>query len=179
MMEQDRLSVGLFTARISADDGRIAVVLTGDHYAANESDEVAALQRNEHGMDLANDASPLYMIRDTGVRLAVDASRRVLQHGFDGCHDGHRNRPCGTCVACTRAKVNAQTRVLLGKIELPDDSLAQRLRAALGSVIGLNWIDAPWEVELTQPEINRLLKEIGISQENKGEKDNEAHQDHT
>lgn len=178
-MEQDRLSVGLFTARISADDGRIAVVLTGDHYAANESDAVAALQRKEQGVALAHDASPLYLIRDTGVRLAVDARRRVLQHGFEGCHDGRRNRPCGTCVACTRAKVNAQTRVLLSKIELPDDSLAQRLRAALGSVIGLNWIDAPWEVELTQPEINKLLKEIGISQENKGEKDNEAHQDHT
>ena len=69
--------------------------------------------------------------------------------------------------------------MLLGKIELPDDSLAQRLRAALGSVIGMNWIDAPWEIELTQPEIKRLLKEIGISQENKGEKYNEAHQDHT
>ena len=178
-MEQDRLSVGLFTARISADDGRIAVVLTGDHYAANESDEVATLKRKEQCVALAHDASPLYLIRDTGVRLAVDARQRVLQHGFDGCHDGRRNRPCGTCVACTRAKVNAQTRVLLGKIELPDDSLAQRLRAALGSVIGMNWIDAPWEIELTQPEIKRLLKEIGISQENKGEKYNEAHQDHT
>ena len=168
-MEQDRLSAGLFTARISADDGRIAVVLTGDHYAADESDAVAALQRKEQGMALAHDASPIYLIRDIGVRLAVDARRRVLQHWFEGCHDGRRNRPCGTCVACMRAKVNSQTRVLLGKIELPDDSLSQHLRAALGRVIGLNWIDAPWEVELTQPEINRLLKEIGISQEKKDE----------
>lgn len=168
-MEQDRLSAGLFTARILADDGRIAVVLTGDHYAADESNAVAALQRKEHGVALAHDASPLYLIRDTGVRLAVDARRRVLQHGFEGCHDGRRNRPCGICVSCTRAKVSAQTRMMLGKIELPDDSLAQRLRAALGSVIGLNWIDAPWEIELTQPEINRLLKEIGISQEKKDE----------
>lgn len=168
-MKQDRLSVGLFTARISADEGRIAVVLTGDHYAANESYAVAALLRKERGVALAHDASPLYLIRDTGVRLAVDARRRVLQHGFDGCHDGRRNRPCGTCVACTREKVNAQTRVLLGKIELPDDSLAQRLRAALGCVIGMNLIDAPWEVELTQPEINRLLEEIGIRKGNEDE----------
>lgn len=142
--------------------------LTGEHFRPDEIGIAKAAAVKYGSASLANGGSPVYLVRDSVVRLAMMSRRRALRAGLSECTSGTCNEPCGDCEECRNAEKDAFTRVILGAIKLPPESLAKGLRESISSVIGLPWVDAPWEGAMTDEEVAEVFDELGV--ENKTER---------
>jgi len=153
---------GVFAVRIEVGDHGVEAVLTGEHFGPDEIGVARAVVGEESAKSVANGGSPVYLARDSVVKLAVSSMRRALRSGASDCTSGTCGEPCGYCEECRNAEKDAFTRVILGAIELPPGSLAEGLREAVSSVIGLPWSDAPWEGAMTDEEVAEVFDELGV-----------------
>lgn len=171
-MESNQERQGLFAVRISMKNGIPVAILTGDHFDCGSTNVAYAISKVESKEAMLRKESPMYLVRDTVVRLAMDTRRRALIGGFSECHAGNKGKPCGNCKKCIAAKDAAFTRVILGSMEIPDN--IDNLKTSLSSVIGLTWMDAKWDNAMTNEEVEKVFDEIGIAQNKQG-KDDETH----
>jgi len=154
---------GVFAVRIDVGDHGVEAVLTGEHFGPDEIGVARAVVGEESAKSVANGGSPVYLARDSVVKLAVSSMRRALRSGASDCTSGTCGEPCGDCETCRAAEREVFTRVILGAIELPDGDLSERLREAVSSVIGMTWADAPWEQAMTEEEVDEVFTETGTT----------------
>ena len=156
---------GVFLVKLIVGGGpRVEVRLTGEHFRPDEIGIAKAVAVKYGSESVANGGSPVYLVRDSVVRLALMSRKRALRAGLSECTSGTCNEPCGYCEECRNAEKDAFTRVILGAIELPTGSLAECLREAVSSVIGLPWADAPWEGAMTDEEVAEVFDELGVEE---------------
>lgn len=141
---------------------RVEAVLTGEHFSVDETGMAKAIAGRDGSALVANGGSPVYLVRDSVVKLALMSRRRALRSGMSECASGTCNEPCGDCEECRNAESDAFTRVILGAMELPSGDLSDRLRDAVSSVIGMVWADAPWESAMTDEEVEEVFNELGV-----------------
>lgn len=151
---------GLFAVRLSMKNGVPVAVLTGDHFGAESASVARAVSRAESRNAMLSGESPVYLVKDAVVRLAVNARRRALIDGLSSCHSGDKGKPCGKCEICAAAEDAAFTRIVLGSMEAIKGF--EHLRTALSSVIGSTWVDAPWDVGMTEEEVEEVLEEMNV-----------------
>lgn len=156
---------GVFFVELIVGVGpRVEARLTGEHFMPDEIGIAKAVAVKYGSASVANGGSPVYLVRDSVVRLAMMSRNRALRAGLSECTSGTCNEPCGYCEECMNAERDAFTRVILGAIELPPGSLAEGLREAVSSVIGLTWADAPWEGAMTDEEVAKVFDELGVKE---------------
>lgn len=154
---------GLFAVELLVKSGsRVEARLTGEHFRPDEIGIAKAVVVKYGSASVANGGSPVYLVRDSVVRLAMMSRGRALRAGLSECTSGTCNEPCGDCEECRNAEKDAFTRVILGAMELPSGDLSDRLRKAMSSVIGMVWADAPWESAMTDEEVEDVFRELGI-----------------
>ena len=152
-MTDENSGNGVFFVELVVGGGpRVEARLTGEHFKPDEIGISKAVAVKYGSASVANGGSPVYLVRDSVVRLALMSSKRALRAGLSECTSGTCNEPCGYCEECRNAEKDAFTRVILGAIELPPGSLAEGLREAVSSVIDLPWADAPWDGAMTDEE---------------------------
>ena len=162
-MTDENSGNGVFFVELVADGGpRVEARLTGEHFRPDEIGIAKAVAAKYGSESVANGGSPVYLVRDSVVRLAMMSRNRALRAGLSECTSGTCNEPCGNCEECRNAERDAFTRVILGAIELPDGSLAEGLREAVSSVIGLPWADAPWDGAMTDEEVAEVFDKFGV-----------------
>ena len=168
-MAKEKPVQGWFLVRIEMR-GRVPVaVLTGDHFWPDEKDIANAVAGVDGKESAIAGGSPLYLVKDSVVRVALGAARMKSALKLSDCHDGARGKPCGKCDKCKDARERMFTRVILGSLELPENDLSKRLRDAVQQVIGLPWTDAPWSVPMTDEEVEEVFEELGVSPVKEGE----------
>lgn len=154
---------GVFFVELIVGGGpRVEARLTGEHFRPDEIGIAKAVAVKCWSASVANGGSPVYLVRDSVVRLAMMSRDRALRAGLSECTSGTCNEPCGNCEECRNAERDAFTRVILGAIELPDGSLAEGLREAVSSVIGLPWADAPWDGAMTDEEVAEVFDKLEV-----------------
>lgn len=152
---------GAFAVKLSFDNG-VSAVLTGEHFNPDEIEVARIIVANESKESVACGGSPVYLVRDSVMRLALSARRNALRT-MSECSSGTCGEPCGDCDTCRSAERDAFTRVILGAIELPEGDLTERLREVVSSVIGMTWSDAYWEQAMTEEEVDEVLTETGTT----------------
>ncbi len=160
---------GWFAVKIEMHGTRAVAVLTGDHFGPDERDIANAVAGVDGQESAVSGGSPVYLVKDSVVRLAIGASGQKKALVLSDCHDGLRGKPCGRCTKCREARERMFTRVVLGALELPENELSNKLREAIQNVIGLSWADAPWEEPMTEDEVNEVFEELGVTPSNEGE----------
>lgn len=160
---------GVFPVKLEFGENGIEAVLTGDYFGPDEIGVAKAMACEDGARSVANGGSPVYLVRDSVVKLAVSSMRRALRSGASDCTSGTCGEPCGDCETCSAAEREVFTRVILGALELPDGDLSERLRDAVSSVIGLTWSDAPWEKAMTEEEAEEVFVELGVEKANRKE----------
>ena len=160
---------GWFAVKIEMRGTRPVAVLTGDHFGPDQYDIAKAVAGVEGKERVALGKSPVYLAKDSVVRVALGASRMKRALKLMDCNDGLHGKPCGKCEKCRTAREKMFTRLILGAIELPDDNLSMKLIDAIRKVIGLSWADAPWEEPMTEDEVNEVFEEQGVTPANEGE----------
>ena len=162
-MTDENSGNGLFAVELLVKGGpRVEAMLTGEHFRPDEIGIAKAVAAKCGSESVVNGGTPVYLVRDSVVRLAMMSRNRALRSGLSECTSGTCNEPCGDCEECRNAEKDAFTRVILGAIELPPGSLAERLREAVSSVIGLPWADAPWDCAMTDEEVAEVFDELGV-----------------
>lgn len=127
---------GMFAVTLEIQDGTVVAKLTGDHFKAEEEDVSRAIC-GSCAMDLmSRQESPIYLVRDSVVGLAMCAMRRMPY-----------------------SQVESFTRSILGALELPDGSLSERLSRSVGSIVGISWADAPWDGAMSDEEVEKVFEE--------------------
>lgn len=160
---------GWFLVRIEMRGTRPVAVLTGDHFCPDQKTIANAVAGVDGKESVAAGNSPVYLVKDSVVRVALGASRMKQALKLMDCNDGLHGKPCGKCEKCRAAREKMFTRVILGAIELPDNNLSMKLIDAIRNVIGLSWADAPWEEPMTEDEVNEVFEEQGVTPANEGE----------
>ena len=160
---------GWFAVKIEMRGTRAVAVLTGDHFGPDERDIANAVAGIDGRESAVSGGSPVYLVKDSVMRVAIWASRQKQALELSDCHDGLRGKPCGRCTKCMDARERMFTRVVLGALELPENELSNKLREAIQNVIGLSWADAPWEEPMTEDEVNEIFEELGVRPANEGE----------
>lgn len=158
---QNEDTQGMFAVRL-AFDGGVSAVLTGEHYSPEEVGAARAIVAEESAKAMAKGSSPVFLVRDSVVKTALGARKHALRSGVSECASGTCGEPCGDCDACRKAESDAFTSVVLGAMELPEGSLAEMLRAAVSSVLGMTWADSPWSTALTDEEVEQVFDELNI-----------------
>lgn len=153
---------GMFAVRL-AFDGGVSAVLTGEHYSPEEVGAARAIVAEESAKAMAEGSSPVFLVRDSVVKTALGARKHALRSGVSECASGTCGEPCGDCEACRKAERDAFTSVILGAMDLPEGSLAERLRAAVSSVLGMTWADSPWSTAMTEEEVDEVFTETGTT----------------
>lgn len=160
---------GWFAVKIEMRGTRPVAVLTGDHFGPDQYDIAKAVAGVEGKERVALGESPVYLAKDSLVRVALGASNMKLALKLSDCHDGLRGKPCGKCNKCKIARERMFTTVMLGAMELPKCNLSDKMRDAIRLVIGLSWSDAPWSEPMTEDEVNEVFEEQGVTPANEGE----------
>lgn len=167
-MTDENSGNGMFAVELILKSGpRVEARLTGEHFRHDEIGIAKAVAVKYGSASVANKGSPVYLVRDSVVRLALMSKNRALRAGLSECTSGTCNEPCGNCEECRNAERDAFTRVILGAIELPDGSLAEGLREAVSSVIGLPWADAPWDGVMTDEEVAEVFYKLRVEDKTK------------
>ena len=162
-MTDENSGNGVFLVELVVCGGkRVEARLTGEHFRPDEIGIAKAVSVKYVSASVANGRSPVYLVRDSVVRLAMMSRNMALRAGVSECTSGTCNEPCGYCEECMNAEKDAFTRVILGAIELPPVSLAEGLRDAVSSVIGIPWADAPWDGAMTDEEVEEVFDELGV-----------------
>ena len=162
-MTDENSENGMFAVELILKNGpRVEARLTGEYFRPDEIGIAKAVAVKCGSASVANRGSPVYLVRDSVVRLAMMSMNRALRSGLSECTSGTCNKPCGYCIECRNAEKDAFTRIILGAIELPLGSLAEGLREAVSSVIGLTWTDAPWEGVMTDEEVAEVFYKLGV-----------------
>lgn len=154
---------GWFAVKIEMRGTRAVAVLTGDHFGPDERDIANAVAGVDGRESAVSGGSPVYLVKDSVVRVAIGASRQEQALGLSDCHDGLRGKPCGRCTKCREARERMFTRVVLGALDLPENELSRKLREAIQNVIGLSWSDAPWSDPMTDEEVEAVFEELGVT----------------
>ena len=141
---------------------RVEARLTGEHFRQDEIDIAKAIAVKYGAASVANGGSPVYLVRDSVVRLALMSRKRALRSGISECTSRTCNEPCGYCEECMNAEKDAFTRVILGAIELPTGSISECIREAVSSIIGIPWVDSPWDGAMTDEEVAEGFDELGV-----------------
>lgn len=165
---KDDVGHGWFLVRLSVRDGKVVAELTGDHFMGYERDKAYKAVVDGARRSVSDGKSPVYMIRDPVVGIALSAARRAERCGLSKCHEGVGGKPCGICETCLAAERESFTRVILGCVDIPGCEIADRLYDAVASTIGMSCVDAPWADEMTDEEITKVFKEaeeIGLMPE--------------
>lgn len=157
---------GWFLVRIEMRGTRAVAVLTGDHFGPGQREIANAVAGMDGKESVADGGSPVYLVKDSVVGLALSASRMKSALKLADCHDGLRGKPCGTCEKCAEERARMFTRVILGALELPGGDLPKRLRETIQQVIGMPWADAPWSEPMTDEEVERVFEELGVQPAN-------------
>lgn len=160
---------GWFLVRIEMRGTRAVAVLTGDHFGPDQRAVANAVAGMDGKESVASGGSPVYLVKDSVVGLALAAARMKSALKTADCHAGPRGKPCGTCETCRDARDRLFTRVILGALELPGGDLPKRLRETIRQVVGLAWADAPWSEPMTDEEVERVFEELGVQPANEGE----------
>lgn len=160
---------GLFCVKISIGNNVPIAVLTGDHFEAKYASVARAAARAESRKSMLQDGSPVYLVADSVVGLAVDARRRALRDGLADCHGGSKGGPCGECAVCQAARDEAFTRIILSAIELPKSDLSKALETSIGDTIGAIKVDAPWNGAMSDDDVAKVFDEMGIVHDKGGE----------
>lgn len=159
---------GLFACKITVKNGRIEVALTGEHYSPDERGVALAMARTDGAYSAANGGSPVYLVKDSVIGVAVRLYKRGLRHDASGCHDGPKGKPCGKCERCKATAGEQFAMVVLGSLDLPEcGGLSERLVDAVESAIGLTWTDAPWARAMNDKEVERVFDTLEIKQDRK------------
>lgn len=154
---------GVFLVKLEFGENGVEAVLTGDYFGPDEIGMAKAMACEDGAKSVANGGSPVYLAKDSVVKLAVSSMRRALRSGASDCTSGTCGEPCGYCETCRAAEREVFTSVILGAIELPDGDLSERLSEAMSSVIGMTWADAPWEQAMTEEEVDEVFTETGTT----------------
>lgn len=160
---------GWFAVKIEMRGTRAVAVLTGDHFRPDQKDIANAVTGCEGSDSALEGRSPVYLVKDSVVGVALGAYRMKQGLKIVDCHDGARGKPCGKCSKCMEARERMFTRVILGSLELPETDLSKRLRDAVQQVIGLPWTDAPWSGTMTDEEVEEVFEELGVTPVKEGE----------
>lgn len=160
---------GWFAVKIEMRGTRAVAVLTGDHFGPDERDIANAVAGVDGRESAVSGGSPVYLVKDSVVRVAIGASWQKQALELSDCHDGLRGKPCGKCTKCRDARERMFTRVVLGALELPENELSNKLREAIQNVIGLSWADAPWSEPMTDEEVNEVYEKMGVEPAKEGE----------
>lgn len=161
---------GVFGVRLEMSGGGLSAVLTGEHFRPDELDVAAAVSGPSALEAATTDSSPVYLVRDSVVGLAVRSMDVAARRGSPDCHSGQGGAPCGVCEKCMDEGREAFTRVILGSLELPECDLARRVSDAVASVIGLAWTDAPWNGAMSDGDVEEVFTKMGVCPK-KGEED--------
>lgn len=154
---------GLFACKIVVNNGKVEVALTGDHYGADEHGVARAMARTDGAFSAAKGGSPIYLVKDSVVDVAVRLYRRGLRHEASGCHDGPKGKPCGKCARCKSIALEQFSMVVLGTLDLPEaGGLSERVGDAVRQAVGLAWSDAPWARAMTEKEVERVFEVLEI-----------------
>lgn len=146
---------GVFAAKLEVVNGELVAALTGEHFGADDADVASAVTGSCAGQAMMDGESPVYLVRDSVVDVAVRSKRRMGD--------------CGT---------EAFTRVVLGALSLPKSDLSSRLRNAVASVIGMTWVDAPWDGEMSEDDVEKVFDELGVETESRADsKDNQENEE--
>ena len=160
---------GWFAVKIEMRGTRPVAVLTGDHFGPDQREIANAVAGVDSRESVLHGKSPIYLVKDSVVRVAFGASRMKQALKLMDCNDGLHGKPCGKCEKCKEAREKMFTRVILGALELPNDDMSVKLRDAVRNVIGLSWADAPWCEPMTEGEVNEVFEELGVTPANEGE----------
>lgn len=152
---------GLFAVRISIKNGVPVAILTGKHFNSESIDTAYDLLLAESKNAILRSKSPVYLVKDSVVKLALDAMRNALSYGMSSCRAGNKGKPCGTCMTCLAAKDEAFTRVVLGSIE-PIEGF-QHLQIALSRAIGSTRVDATWDIRMSDKEVEEVFSSLGVT----------------
>lgn len=152
-----------FGVRLEVVDGSLCAVLTGDTYDGISIDKGIGTFEATSRSALASDSSPVYLVRETVIRVAVQMMRRMIRDEAVDCHEGENGKPCGQCKTCEAAKREAFTHVVLGNLIIPGTDLQVRLDPVVRSTIGLGWVDSPWWPPLTDEEVEEIFEELGVT----------------
>ena len=158
---------GLFAVRIKADDGRVAAVLTGEHFDADESAVAKVIVGDDGRESMTEGVSPVYLVRDSVIRLALSAYGKALMAVVSKCYDGPRGKPCGRCYVCKEAKSRAFTMLVMSSLELPECDLSERLKESVANTIGMTCADAEWSDPMTDEEVKRAFRKLGVKRAKK------------
>lgn len=154
---------GLFGVKFEIVDGSLCAVLTGDHYSGGETAKALKAFVEDSKSVLMLGSSPVYLVRDTVVRVAVQMMRRMIRDEAVDCHEGENGWPCGSCKTCEAAKKEAFTHVVIGNLEVPVSELQIRLDSVVRSTVGLGWVDSPWWPPFTDEEVKEVFEELGVT----------------
>jgi hypothetical protein len=154
---------GWFAVKIEMRGTRAVAVLTGDHFGPDERDIANAVAGVDGRESAVSGGSPVYLVKDSVVRVAIGVYRQKQSLGLSDCHDGLRGKPCGRCTKCMEARERMFTRVVLGALDLPENELSKKLRESIQNVIGLSWSDAPWSDPMTDEEVEAAFEELGVT----------------
>lgn len=160
---------GWFLVKIEKRGPRPVAVLTGDHFWPDQKDIANAVAGVDSKESVLYGKSPIYLVKDSVMRVALGACRTKQALKLMDCNEGLHGKPCGKCEKCKEAREKMFTRAILGALELPDDDLSVKLRDAIRNVIGLSWSDAPWCEPMTEDEVNEVFEELGVTPANEGE----------
>ena len=160
---------GLFAVKINAVDGKVSAVLTGQHFDADEADVAKAILANEEKESVVNGGSPIYLVRDSVVRVATGAYAYYLKCVLSTCHDGPKGKACGKCKTCKDAQRDAFSWTVMSDVDLPETDLTARVVSAVGSVIGRTWADAPWSKPMDEEEVEEVFNKLGVKPVKEGE----------
>ena len=163
MIEED----GVFAVKLSFLDG-ISAEFTGEHFI---KDDIGLAVAKYGASDRSRGCkSPVYLVSDSIVRLALAAKRNAVRMGMSDCTSGIYGEPCNDCEICRKAEREAFTRAVLGGIRIPGE-FHGRLMVALSKSIGMTCY-IPLDAPMTEREVEEAFKEMGT--ERKGETD-ESH----
>lgn len=141
---------GLFAVRLVPDwGGTVRAAPTGEHFGAHEHG-AAEFTAEEAGREsVASGGSPVFLVRDATMRLAIGAMRRAIRAG--------------------RSSREAFTHVILGGI---GERAPERLADAVMSVTGILRLDEPWAGAMEENEVSLALSELAAERK---EDRHEAH----
>lgn len=160
---------GWFLVRIEMRGTGPVAVLTGDHFGPDQKSIANAVAGVDGKESVAAGGSPVYLVKDSVVGIALGAYRNKSALKMSDCRRGAFGRPCGKCGKCINARERAFTRVILGSLELPKNEMTDRVRGAVQRVIGLQWADAPWSSPMTDEEVEEVFEELGVTPIKEGE----------
>ena len=160
---------GWFAVKIEMRGNRPVAVLTGDHFCPDQKSIANAVAGVDGKESVTAGGSPVYLVKDSAVRIALGAYRNKSALKLSNCHDGAFGRPCGKCAKCIEARERMFTRAVLGSLELPPSVMSEKARDAVRQVIGLQWADAPWSGPMTDEEVEEVFEELGVAPVKEGE----------